>query len=196
MTESFQSNHRSDAEPRDFLLNMLPKQSIGAEIGVHLGDFSRRILHMVHPRELHLIDPWKHETRPVYQDAWYGGKAENGQQEMDERFASVCGCFSDEIGKNQIKIHRGYSSDILKQFPEGYFDWIYIDGNHLYQFVKQDIELSFQKVKLGGLVTGDDYQVGGWWNGGVKKAVDEFARRHSTELLTIQKRQYVFRKTS
>jgi hypothetical protein len=40
------------------LLEMLPKNSIGAEIGVSAGDFSQEILNVLAPRELVLIDPW------------------------------------------------------------------------------------------------------------------------------------------
>ena len=47
--------------------------------------FSEQILHSVKPRELHLIDPWKYESSEEYNDAWYGGKAQGGQAEMDER---------------------------------------------------------------------------------------------------------------
>ncbi len=46
---------------------------------------------------------------------------------------------STKIKAGQVKIHRGYSTDILEQFPDEYFDWIYIDGNHLYEYVKNDL---------------------------------------------------------
>ena len=62
----------SDPDPRRFLLDILPKNSIGAEIGVHKGDFSRKILRTVSPEALHLIDRWRHETSETYKDAWYG----------------------------------------------------------------------------------------------------------------------------
>ena len=42
-------------------------------------------------------------------------------------------------------------------------DWIYVDGNHLYEFVRADLELSLRKARRGGFITGDDYQDGGWW---------------------------------
>ena len=67
---------------------MLPRKSIGAEIGVHKGDFSRKILRTVSPAALHLIDPWRHETSETYKDAWYGGQAEGRQGEMDARYSA------------------------------------------------------------------------------------------------------------
>src|SRR5689334_12291037 len=61
-------------DPRVFLLKMLPARSVGAEIGVHKGDFSAQILRTVRPHTLHLIDPWQYEPSEAYEQAWYGGK--------------------------------------------------------------------------------------------------------------------------
>jgi len=111
---------------------------------------------------------------------------------MDERYSSVCAKFEREIRNGQVKIHRAPSADALPRFPDGYFDWIYIDGNHFYEYVKSDLELSFQKTKVGGLVAGDDYIEGGWC--GVKKAVDEYAAVKQAQLIEIRNRQFIFRK--
>jgi hypothetical protein len=179
---------------RQFLLDMLPKESIGAEIGVHLGDFSQQILDSISPKELHLIDPWEHQDSSIYKDAWYGGAAKGGQAELDERYSSIFKRFDQNIQAEQVKVHRGYSTDVLRQFPDQYFDWVYIDGNHLYEYVKEDLDLSLHKVKAGGFIIGDDYTEGGWWEGGVKKAVDEFAKNQTVHLLEIRNGQFVFRK--
>jgi hypothetical protein len=183
-----------EVEQRLFLLEMLPKDSIGVEIGVHKGDFSCHILKIVRPRELHLVDPWLHEGSATYKDALYGGQAHGGQAEMDNRYKEVLARFASESRSGQVKIHRGYSNDVLEKFPDGYLDWVYIDGNHLYDFVLQDIKLSYRKVKPGGYITGDDYTEGGWWQGGVKKAADEFVRNNPVELVTTQQNQFVLKK--
>lgn len=184
------------ASKRRFLLEMLPKNSVGVEIGVHLGDFSQQILEVIYPKELHLVDPWEHHTSDTYKNAWYGGKVKNGQKEMEERYANVCARFDPEIRRDKVKVHRGYSTDILDQFPDGFFDWVYIDGNHLYENVKKDIELSFRKIKVGGFLTGDDYTDSGWWEGGVKKAVDEFLKTQVAQLVEIRNEQFIFCKKS
>jgi hypothetical protein len=179
---------------RRFVLEMLPKNSVGAEIGVHQGGFSRQILKVVNPQELHLIDPWKYEESDIYKDARYGGKAKSGQADMDARFEAVRAKFEAEINAGQVIIHRGYSTDELQRFADESLDWVYIDGNHLYEFVKQDLELCFCKIKPGGYITGDDYTEGGWWQGGVKKAVDEFVKKEAIQLVTIRQGQFVLKK--
>ena len=95
---------------------------------------------------------------------------------MDERYELVLKRFDDNIKKGQVFVHRAFSNEVCRDFPDNHFDWIYIDGNHLYEFVKRDLESYCQKVKVGGYITGDDYAGWGWWQGGVKKAVDEFIR--------------------
>jgi cephalosporin hydroxylase len=71
---------------------------------------------------------------------------------------------------------------------------VYIDGNHVYEFVKSDLELFYRKVKTGGYIAGDDYELGRWWKGGVKRAVDEFLKKMPVELVEIQNYQFILRK--
>lgn len=179
------------SDPREFLLEMLPKNSICAEIGVHKGDFSAQILQTVIPKELSLIDPWKYEDSDTYKQAWYGGQVQDGQNEMDDRYQAVCLRFDPQVRSGRIKIYRGCSGDVLGKFPDQYFDWVYIDGNHLYEFAKLDLELSLKKTKINGFIMGDDYAEGGWWLGGVKKAVDEFIQQKQVRLVMTQDRQFV-----
>lgn len=174
---------------RKFLFNILPKYSIGAEIGVHLGDFSQEILNYLSPKELHLIDPWEYQPSTTYKKSLYGGNL--SQDEMNQRYRNVVNRFKQN---EQVIIHRSYSSDVLRQFSNNYFDWIYIDGNHLYEYVKADLGLSLQKVKIGGYIAGDDYRNGAWWQGGVKQAVDEFKNNELVELIKIYNGQFIFTK--
>ena len=144
-------------DSRAFLLEKLPKDSVGAEIGVHMGDFSASILERVKPSKLHLIDPWKYEDSETYSKAWYGGAAEGGQLELDDRYKAVLRRFEALIDSGKVEVHRGTSEDVGQNFQDGYFDWIYVDGNHLYEYVKKDLELYLRKVKVGGYLTGDDH---------------------------------------
>jgi hypothetical protein len=179
---------------REYVLSKMPKGSVGCEIGVHEGDFSRKMLDIVRPTRLHLIDPWKHESDPRYQQAYYGGLGPGGQAVMDRRHAKVRERFAKELASGQVVIHRAFSVDVATQFGDRYFDWVYIDGNHLYDFVKRDLEIYFPKVKPGGYLAGDDYGLEGWWKNGVQKAVDEFARRAPGVTLEVRGHQFLCRK--
>jgi cephalosporin hydroxylase len=70
-----------------------------------------------------------------------------------------------------VIVHHSAAAEAAAEFADEYFDWIYIDGNHQYEFVLLDLESYYPKVKAGGSIVGDDYGVEGWWRGGVTRAV-------------------------
>jgi hypothetical protein len=141
---------------RQRLLRKMPRNSVCAEIGVWKGEFSQQILRVVKPIELHLIDPWKYQ--PDFPERMYGGSIAKKQEDMDQVYLQVKKKFENN---HKVKIARGYSEEVMAEYVDEYFDWVYIDGNHYYDFVKKDLELAFLKVKKGGLITGDDYNWGG-----------------------------------
>lgn len=65
----------------------------------------------------------------------------------------------------------GKSQDVYKQFQDGQFEMIFIDGMHDFDSVKSDIENYWPKLKVGGYMCFHDYQKD--WNG-VIKAVDGY----------------------
>jgi len=181
-------------DPRQALLRRLPRRSVCAEIGVYEGDFSAQILEHVRPRQLHLIDPWRYEGDARYGQAWYGGRVGASQARMDALHAGVLSRFAREIAAGIVVVHRAPSVAAAEGFADDSVDWVYIDGNHLYEFVKADLETYHRKVKKGGFIAGDDYGAEGWWEGGVTKAVDEFRRAGLCETVLIQDRQFLLRK--
>ncbi|GFE71053.1 hypothetical protein CFPU101_36630 [Chroococcus sp. FPU101] len=171
----------------------MQKKAICAEIGVYKGEYSQKILQITQPLKLHLIDPWQYQEDKMYQKACYG-QLSGGQLLLEQKYENVVNQFAKEINLGQVVIHREYSNEIYSQFEDNYFDWIYIDGNHLYEFVKQDLELYYDKVKKGGFITGDDYGKGGWWQGGVTKAVNEFIAQGGVKLVKISGDQFILKK--
>jgi len=148
---------------KTFLVKMLPKHSIGAEIGVWTGKFTRQVLDIVKPSQYHLIDPWA--FMPKYPRRWYGGSRAKSQPDMDKIFKEV----KKEFGPLPCTcLHRTTAMVAAKDFPDEYFDWVYIDGDHSYKEVKQDIKNYQPLVKPGGLLCGDDWQLPS-----VRKAVGE-----------------------
>lgn len=132
------------------LISRMPPQSICAEIGVKFGEFSRMILDHSDPKELHLIDPWEAGH------TW--GHRNISQEKWDKTHARMLRW---ETEDPRVKIHRGLSSDILSTFPDNYFDWVYIDANHKFNYVTEDLALSHSKVKKSGFVLGHDFDLMG-----------------------------------
>ena len=178
--------------PRLRALTSLPKNGTGAEIGVHLGDFSSFIMDIAKPKKMYLIDPWKIFDSDDYSASWYGKRVD--QKTMDERHDHVCSRFKSQIHKGIVKVIRDESRGALESIPDDSLDFVYIDGDHTYEGVKSDLEISLKKIKSGGIITGDDYGPGSWWAGGVKRAVDELGWNDSVKLLWIDGTQFLFKK--
>lgn len=183
------------AKARTSLLNQMMKNGKCAEIGAWKGDFTQQILKITAPKKLFLIDPY--EFVGDYKKAWYGGVA-GGQERMDQVFEGVQKRFKKQINEGTLEMIRKKSDTGLAQIEDGSLDWIYIDGNHLYEFVKKDLALSWEKVKVNGYITGDDYGLVGWWDDGVTKAVDEFVkeRNDSLEAISFEGTQFILKKIS
>lgn len=157
------------------LLEKLPKGGIVAEIGVDTGDFSKLILEHNKPKKLHLIDVWDSQR--------YNRDKKNIVEEQ----------FKKEIVSGIIEINLGYSTQVVSQFNDVYFDWIYIDTDHSYGTTRDELNLYSSKLKKGGIIAGHDYDVG-HWNSlvkfGVIEAVHEFCILHDWEFvyLTLENR--------
>ncbi len=132
------------------LLGHMPKGGIAAEIGVWEGKFSERILEIAAPRELHLIDPWLYQ--PEFGNTGFGRR--KNETRMEEMYGEVKARFA---ANPVVKVHRAMSKDALGGFPDGYFDWVYVDGNHNEPFVGEDLNLARCKVRPGGIIAGDDF---------------------------------------
>lgn len=56
------------------------------------------------------------------------------------------------------KIIRKMSMDALNDFNKRSLDFVYIDGNHQFEYVANDLVYWSEKVKKGGIIAGHDYK--------------------------------------
>lgn len=148
---------------RKALLQLIPKNGIVAELGVANGDYTSQILNISTPEKLHLIDIW------------------HSERYNETLFNNVSTKFSSELSVGQVQIHRKLSTEAVDDFPDDYFDWIYIDTTHCYKGTKAELELYASKIKPGGIIAGHDYTMGNWnslYRYGVMEAVHEFCVSH------------------
>jgi len=116
---------------------------VGAEIGVYKGEFSEKICRA--GLKLYAIDPWR-----IYKD--YGNP--RGQERLD---------FQHEHTKRLLtpfpncKIIRKTSMEAIEDFEDESLDFVYIDGNHDFRYIAEDLSEWTKKVKKGGIVSGHDF---------------------------------------
>ena len=125
---------------------------IGVEIGVFKGEFSRNILEQW-PGTLYLIDPWRDLSDEEYLDS---SNHKNHQTAFSDTMNSIKGF------ENRAFMLRGLGEEMIDLFKDNSLDYVYIDGNHDYDHVKQDIEMWWPKLKSGGLMSGHDYLLVDW----------------------------------
>tara|TARA_B110000438_G_scaffold300422_1_gene352778 strand:+ start:874 stop:1494 length:621 start_codon:yes stop_codon:yes gene_type:complete len=73
--------------------------------------------------------------------------------------------------KNNINIIKGNSNYILKDFANK-FDYVFLDGGHKYETVKNDLNNLTNVINDNGTILCDDYNL--TYAPGVKKAIDEY----------------------
>jgi len=115
---------------------------IGAEIGVWKGEYSELFCKasLIH----YAIDPWV--SYKGYSVA--GGNTLSTQYERAKKLL--------EPYKN-CTIIKKTSMDALADFKDESLDYVYIDGNHGFRYIAEDLVEWSKKVKKGGVISGHDY---------------------------------------
>lgn len=132
----------------------------GAEIGVRRGRFSMLLCKNNPKLELYCVDPW---------DAY-------DRRYNVERQNRIYAEAVKNLTPYNAKIIRKTSMDALEDFKDESLDFVFIDGNHEFDYVCPDIIFWSQKVKRCGIVMVHDYYNFGW--SGIVQAVDAYTRCH------------------
>lgn len=123
---------------RDTFSSLLPRGGVGVEVGVFRGEFSQKIL-----------DCWD--------GVLIGVDRYNGGEEFE--------IMMDAIRRNMAEIDSGRYKIIVcdsiagpSKVPNG-LEFVYIDADHSYHAVYDDLRNWYPKVKRGGLFCGHDYDL-------------------------------------
>lgn len=142
----------------------------GIEIGVNDGKNAKNILESINIKRLYLIDPYV----PYNED----GKImdyTNIEKIMRKTLAPY---------RKFIKFIKYTSENAASKIPDNSVDFVYIDGNHSYEYVKKDLELYYPKLKSKGIMGGHDFTPETL---GVVKAVTEFIEKNDIKKLMSKK---------
>lgn len=132
------------------------------ECGVGTGLFSKYLLdNCPNVEKDYLIEPFQEAP------GWGGIKLEIVQENLKNYIPNKC------------EIIVGYSPKEFERFEDESFDFIYVDGDHTTEGAKKDLDITFRKLKRGGILAGHDYN-GPWTS--VKNVVDEFVLTNNLKL--------------
>jgi len=158
-------NARLHSNRHDAVLQELRPGGRIVEVGTQQGEFARYLIRTCKPVEFRAIeiDPKMH------------GKCERNTKPVGLEMGTNVTCM---FGNSRTKI---------KRLRDEAYDLVYIDADHDYSGVCQDMEAAKSKVKVGGLFVMNDYYLfestflfsrGRWGIYGVIHAVNEFLIRY------------------
>jgi len=81
--------------------------------------------------------------------------------------------------KNNIHLIKGNSNTLLKKIDMSKIDYVFLDGGHAYETVKNDLNYSKPVLDNKGTILCDDYNLS--YAPGVKKAIDEFIKNNDVK---------------
>jgi hypothetical protein len=136
----------------------------GAEIGVCHGRYSE-ILCRTNPKlKLLAVDDWRRNiTHESYENA------------------------IERLRELNVTIDRRSSMNAVGDVADESLDFVFIDADHKYTSVCDDIREWSKKVRIGGIVSGHDYYITRGQNMGVIDAVDEYVAEHGYTLQLTNK---------
>ncbi len=142
------------------------KKLQGAEIGVLYGGNTEWLLDNAEPDLLGKIYSIDSYDRDFFKDAALAEVLYLKTRKKLQRFGKRC------------ELMRLSSQTAMTRFGDQSLDFVFIDGDHSYDAVRNDLKW-IHKVRADGLLIGDDYHKS---TSGVIRAVDEFCKKNHYKL--------------
>lgn len=142
----------------------LDREIVAVEIGTLEGYNAKSILKELNIKKLYVVDPYKNYPDYSNSEPEIVKKLKEYQKRAKRRLRKY---------KDKIVWIEKLSDDAVKDIPNN-IDFIYIDGNHEYEYIKRDMENYWTKVKKGGILAGHDIT----GVGGVRRAFVEFCYKN------------------
>lgn len=139
--------------------------NIGVEIGTRFGDFAKVLLDQNPNCFLTCVDPWMA----------YNNRNKEWQDDSFDRAKKLLEPYIHEP-ECRCTLVRKCSMDAVESWPDESLGFVFIDGNHDFDFAMEDIIYWSRKVKTGGIVAVHDYHP--FTGSDVRFAVDAYTAGH------------------
>lgn len=162
---------------------------VGCEIGLEKGKNAQTMFECIPNLKLYAVDPYKQHSRysnntSSYLSRWDEHYLEGVKEQAQKRMQ----------GRNVIIIEKFSEDAAAHDIPDNSLDFVYIDGDHSYDFVMQDIILWGRKVRKGGIVSGHDYYYDSNKEGRyakVTQAINDYTNVHRIEFYITSESPYI-----
>jgi len=153
---------------------------LGAEIGVQRGRNAKVMFDNIPNLSLFLIEPYADHM---------SNKRLWGRKTHEKFKRQAYGRFTDPVYNDRLFWIEKFSDVASYDIPDNTLDFVYIDGEHTYDFAMMDLILWSRKVRPGGIVAGHDFEYKG--SGEIKKdpkvahALLDFAKAYKIEQIYL-----------
>ena len=172
------------------------------EVGVWHGGFSRHNLQTWNGSRYYMIDAWSFRANHTVNGALSRDKNINSTLQNERDYNIARDAVAPWLMSGRAVILRRFAEAAVHDFPDQFFDFIYLDAGHDFMSVMRDLRAWFPKLRKGGMLAGDDFadehdtfprmNDHAGWHWGVKSAVAQFARSvRSPFFLTFADRSHV-----
>lgn len=129
------------------VLNQFDLTGSLAEIGVLSGSFTKIVLKDWKGKAYWCVDAWERQPEDIYRERTSDVDYQKCYEEVQ--------ALADK--DKRVIVLKGKSPQIALAVPNNSLDMVFIDANHSYQAVIEDMDAWFPKVKKGGVFAGHDY---------------------------------------
>lgn len=150
------------------LLSIIPKNCIFAELGVFIGSYSKTIIDIVEPSKVYLVD------------IFGKGNAHSSGIHVNDLSLYYDVLRKEYLKNEKVEVLKSSTNDFLNGLQKNYLDAVYIDADHTYEAVKQDLENSYPKIKNNGYIMGHDFD-----RPEIQKAVKEFCYKYGQRIFLV-----------
>ena len=164
---------------REDLVHYLDKGTVGAELGVGVGTFSKHLASVMQLKKLYCIDLWAPISKLIQ------GNFYTDDQGFEQRYQEI----KQDLEQYPIQVIRDYTYNAPQYIGVGELDWAYVDGDHTREGCKRDLDSVDQLVHEHGYIMGHDHTRKAKRNWGVIEAVAEFVeqRGYIHSVLTVER---------
>ena len=150
---------------------LTPKGGVVAEVGVLAGEFSKKIINLLQPKKMYMID--------MFEGLCFSGDQDGNNGAIYDLNVAYSNLVEYAKSNPAVTILKGDSSTLLGTLESDSLDMVYLDGDHGYEGCKKDVIASWRLLKAGGWLMGHDYATNmdkalNNYVFGVKQAIDEF----------------------
>lgn len=164
---------------------------VGVEVGTHRGAFARTLLTDWNPGGLLIcVDPWENQSEKYAVEQAHFLPGTQGRTK-DHKYAAHY--LDDYVKADRCRLWQMTSEQAANSSTRKTkgVDFVYLDGDHSYEGIKEDVAMWWPNIRAGGILAGHDFICPGPpgspenWGRFIQPVVIAFAEKEGLDVFLI-----------